>query len=89
MSESATPRTDEALRSTMAETGRLGPEHAALTYLARQLERELAIAVKALNVLASWGEGSPVRSSFDEPHSARQARDALAAMSPPAEPPRK
>lgn len=45
---SDTPRTDEALRATMDIAGRLGvlAERAALTDLARQLERELATAMK-------------------------------------------
>lgn len=42
--------------------------------------RRLEIARHHLNIIASWGEGSPVRPSFDEPGSAQQARTALAAI---------
>lgn len=34
---------------------------------------------KALNLIASWGEGDEVNGSFDEPGSASIARDALRA----------
>jgi hypothetical protein len=41
--------------------------------------REEASRLRAvLNVLASWGEGNEVTSSFDEPHAAKMARRALA-----------
>ena len=34
-------------------------------------------AIKVLNDIASWGEGDFVNGSFDEPHSAKKARDFL------------
>jgi len=40
----------------------------------------LALAVFALNTIASWKEGKEVTSSFDEPNSAKTARLALKAM---------
>jgi hypothetical protein len=42
-----------------------------------------AKAVTALNTIASWTEGREVSSSFDEPHSARIARAALADLEVP------
>lgn len=41
------------------------------------LADKLAELVNALNHIASWPEGSEVSSSFDEPASARTAREAL------------
>lgn len=48
--------------------------------LAAKLEAALAEIVRyqeALNTIASWKEGARVRGSFDEPHSAEIAREAL------------
>ena len=44
--------------------------------LARLRERVAALE-RALNKIASWGEGETVNGSFDEPGSAAIAREAL------------
>lgn len=41
------------------------------------LRIELSLLRAALNEIASWNEGPEVSSSFDEPHAAKVARDAL------------
>lgn len=44
------------------------------------IERERAKPLlKALNKIASWGEGEKVSGNFDEPNSAQVARDAIIA----------
>lgn len=41
------------------------------------LRTELCLLRAAMNEIASWNEGPEVSSSFDEPHAAKVARDAL------------
>lgn len=41
-----------------------------------------AVLVEALNRIAAWKEGENVTGSFDEPHAARIAREALARIKP-------
>lgn len=41
------------------------------------LRERVRVYENALNEIASWGEGEKVTGRFDEPHSAKKAREAL------------
>ena len=43
-----------------------------------QLSAQMSIARHGLNLIASWGEGKEVNSSFDSPENAKIARETLA-----------
>ena len=74
-----TPQTDEFCRTPFKADTELGMVNEWIDF-SRRLERERDAAVEALNRIASWGEGSEVDSSFDEPASASEARATLRAI---------
>lgn len=66
------------LAKTMDENDKLSSEHSTCATRLKALEESHGKLFEALNKIASWQEGPEVTGKFDEPVSARMAREALA-----------